>query len=122
MAKVRVNRGPAEEHCPVKLFVVDNTAHRSLYVLARDKSRAMPVAYTSNHVYSPEVKHAETYSRSAYEILSPNAYSLADYWSLIGQAIAQRLEGTVHIEGDGICVGWQPFVRGTGDSADEKIH
>jgi hypothetical protein len=114
MAKARLNWGPTDEYCSVRLFVVHNTAHRSLYVLSRDERTAMSVAYAANHVYSPEIKYADGYSRSVYEILSPSGYGLADHWSLIREAIAQRLEGTVHIEDDDICVGSQLFFREKG--------
>ena len=106
MAKVKVNWGPADSDCSVRLFQVYNTAHKPLDVLARDEARAMSVAWTANHVYDLEMKHADNYSRYAYEVRSPNA-RLANHWSHIQEAIAQRLEGTVHLEDDSISVGDQ---------------
>jgi hypothetical protein len=67
----------------------------------------MSVAYTANHIYSPQVKYADTYSRSVYEVQSPTAYGLKKHWSWIEDAIAQRLEGTVHLEDGHICIGDQ---------------
>lgn len=109
MPKVRVNWGQCVDGSPVKLFVVYNTSHNDLYVLARDKDIAMSIAYTANHIYGTEVKHAPTYSRSVYEVTNPNACNLSSHWSLIQQAIAQRVEGTVHFEGDRFSIGDEAF-------------
>jgi len=109
MAKVRVNWGPAPEDCSVSLFAVYNTAHRSLYVLARDWRTAMSVAYTANHVYDPSPKMAETYGRHVEEVKGPYSSELLAHWKSIEQAIARRVEGTVHFEGDHISVGTEPF-------------
>jgi hypothetical protein len=69
----------------------------------------MSVAYTANHVYDPTPKMAETYGREVHEVTSADAYKLSAQWSLIQRAIAQRIEGTVHVEADRICVGNQIF-------------
>ena len=106
MAKVRVNWGPTEDDCPTKLFIVYNTAHNSLYVLARDDKTAMSVAYTANHVYSPTPKIADTYSRSVYEVRTADR-DLPNHWGTIQKAIARRLEGSVHFEGDSVSIGYE---------------
>ena len=86
MAKVRVNWGPSEPGYSIKLFEVFNTSHKTIYVLARDDRTAMSVAHCANHVYSPNVKYADNYSRAAYEISQPSE-ELSGCWDLIQQAI-----------------------------------
>jgi hypothetical protein len=108
MAKVPINWGPAPEDCSIKLFVVYNTAHNSQFVLARDRARAMSIAHSANHVYSPQEKHAETYSRVAYEVTSPD-YDLSQHWQAIQAAIERRVEGTLHIEAEQVSVGYEVF-------------
>jgi hypothetical protein len=105
MPKVRVNWGQAPEGSEVKLFVVHNTAHKGLYVLARDKSRAMSIAHTANHIYSPQEKHADTYSRAAHEVANPKAGDLLERWDYVQTAIAGPLEGTLHFDGTTVTVG-----------------
>jgi hypothetical protein len=105
MAKVLVNWGPTNDDSPVSLFVVFNTAHRSLYVLARDWRIAMSVAYTANHVYDPTPKIADTYGRHVDEVKSPHSSELEHHWRAIEAAIARRLEGTVHFSNGHVSVG-----------------
>ena len=76
MTKVRVNWGPLEENCSVKLYEVYNTSHNSLLVLACNESTAMSIAYTANHIYSPYVKIAENYTRKTHEVRDPVAEKL----------------------------------------------
>lgn len=108
MVKVRVNWGPLEEGRSVKLFVVYNTAHNRLYVLAQNEKEAMNIAYTANHVYFPQQKYAETYSRAAYEVLDPPC-ELSNHWNAIQHAMDKRVQGTIHLEGDHIAVGYEAF-------------
>jgi hypothetical protein len=105
MAKVRVNWGQADEHCSVRVFAVHNTAHNCLYVLAPDPKTAMSIAYTANHVYDPTPKIALGYSRSVYEVTSPYKGELQANWDMIQQATNRRLQGTLHFEDGGVCVG-----------------
>jgi hypothetical protein len=109
MAKVRVNWGPVGEGSSVKLFSVCNTAHNSLYVLAQDRQEAMGIAYAANHIYFPQQKIAETYSRLADEIEAPFGPALTQHWTLIQAAIARGLRGTVHFEEDRIAIGDEAF-------------
>ena len=111
MTKVRVNWSPLDEGCSVKLFVVNNTAHNSLYVLAQDNREAMSIAYASNHVYFPEPKIAETYIRLAEEVRVPFGREMAKHWDAIQAAIESRLRGTVHLEDDHIAIGNETFAR-----------
>ena len=106
MAKVRVNWGPAPEGCSVNLFDVINTSSNRLLVLARDGQTAMRVAHTANHVYDPKVTMATYYSRRAEKAVRPFPRS-PHFENLIQIAMARRLEGTVHCDGDKLFVGEQ---------------
>lgn len=108
MVKVRVNRGPAPDESQVNLYSVSNTSNNILYLVARDAHTGMSVAWTANHVYSPEVMMEEYYSRSVTRVLKPYS-ELVYYWDIIQQAISMRLEGTIHFDDGGVCVGDQPI-------------
>ena len=101
MAKVRVNFGSAPEGTEVKLFSVHNTAHKSLYVLARDSHQAMSIAHTAGHIYGTADIVNLNYGRHCQEISNPTAGRLKSNWSVIERAKLTRIEGTVHIEDDG---------------------
>ena len=107
MAKVRINWGAAPEDRPVRLFEVYNTAHRSLLVLAPDRSSAIEIAHSANHIHWIWNRKDISYPHAA-EVRDPLRHEdLADCVEPIQAAIAQRLQGTVHREGDHVCVGYQ---------------
>jgi hypothetical protein len=66
----------------------------------------MSIAYTANHVYDPSPLIAETYSRHVEEIRNPLSEMLKRHWKAIELAISDRLQGTVHLEGDEMSVGY----------------
>ena len=105
MTKVPINCGPAEEGCTVRLFAVSNTNQKSLYVLARDGQRAMSIACSANHVYDPTPKIADYYGRHVDEVRTPYSAELKLHWKSIEQAMEQRIEGTVHFNGDQMSIG-----------------
>lgn len=101
MAKVRVNWGQTTDGCPVKVFVVYNTAHNGLYVLAPDREAAMSIAYTANHIHNVGFRKDTNYPHVAEE-REPFSGKLADS---VRRAIAQRIQGTIHLHDDYIAVG-----------------
>lgn len=101
MAKVRVNWGAAPAEHEIKLFAVYNTAHNSIYVLARDERTAMQIAHTANHIYDTAVKHTDNYGRGCYAVPDGLRSKLSTHWHKVERAISRRLEGTLHIDDDG---------------------
>ncbi len=111
MSKVRVNWGRLPEDRSVKLYEIYNTSHNSLYVLAPDEVTAMSIACSANHVYSPASKIADNYSRLAYEVRGAMPAKLRAHQDSVKLAIAQRLQGTIHVENDQIMVGHEVIVQ-----------
>lgn len=99
--------GPSASESSVQLYEVYNTAHRSLLVLAPDKSTALDIAYNANHTHWILDRKDKSYPHVA-EVREPlNQGKLANCGAAIQTAIAERLQGTVHLEGDHVCVGYQ---------------
>jgi hypothetical protein len=111
MSKVRVNWGRLPEDRSVKLFEVYNTSHNSLYVLAPDEVTAMSIACSANHVYSPAAKIADNSSRFAYEVRGAMPVKLRAHQDSVRLAIAQRLQGTVHVENGQVTVGHEVIAQ-----------
>ena len=107
MAKMRANWGRTPDGISVKVYLVYNTANKSIYVLARDKTTAMLIAQAANHIYNAEVIHADNYGRDCNEVTSRHPGELKNYWDSVERAVASRVEGTLHIENGKIAVGYE---------------
>ncbi|HET7576971.1 MAG TPA: hypothetical protein VFK19_10480 [Sphingomicrobium sp.] len=103
MVKVRVNWGATDGQTPVTLFQVWNTRSKDLLVLAPDKDAAMKIAYTANHLHWMSPRKDTSYPH-ANEVRPPFYGDLVGYEEAIERAIAQRVQGTVHLEDGGISV------------------
>lgn len=109
MAKVRVSWEPAADDLPVKLFEVYNTAHNGLLVLAVDRSTALDIAYAANHIHFIWSRKDKSYPHVA-EVRDPSSHrKLADCAGSVQSAIVQCVQGTVHSEGDHVCIGYEVF-------------
>jgi hypothetical protein len=106
MAKVPINRRFAGAQ--TKLFAVYNTAHNKMYVLAKDESAALSVAYAANHVYSPRPNIGLNYSRLSSEVFEPDG-ELSKHWDKLQQAGAQGIEATVHFHNEQLYLGTSLF-------------
>ena len=111
MSKVRVNWGRLAEDRSVRLYGVYNTSHNNLYVLAPDEATAMSIACSANHVYSAASKIADNYSRFAYEVRGAMPAMLRAHQDSVKLAIAQRLQGTIHVENGQVTVGHEVIVQ-----------
>ena len=105
MAKVRVNWGRLPHGSEVKVYCVRNTAHNSLYVLAKDERAAMSIAYTANHIYDPTPTMGGDYSRLAFEVRDPHNDKLTEHWDSITRAVDERLQGTLHFDDGKLAIG-----------------
>jgi hypothetical protein len=107
MTKVRVNWGPPANEDPVRLYEIYNSASRSLLVLATDRAEAIEMAYTPNHIHFMGDRKDKSYPHAA-EVRNPaNERRLAYHLALIQLAVARRLRGSVHIDGENLYVGDQ---------------
>ena len=112
MSKVRIRWETAAEENSVKLFEVYNTAHRSLLVLAADRATALKIAYNANHIHFISGRKDRAYPHVA-EVRTPSTYrELANCGASLDAAIAQRMQGTLHPEGDYVCVGYHEVTNG----------
>ena len=104
MAKVRVNWGAADGDAPVAVFAVYNTSHKVLYVLARDRSEAMSIAQTANHVYGTAEFIGTDNDRFADEVtFIPRMFE--HQIEMIEAARMLRVRGTLHVDGDTLSIG-----------------
>jgi hypothetical protein len=109
MAKVRVNWGRRADEGLVHLYEVTNTSFNKLYVLAHDEQRAMAIAHSANHIYSPEPISDDHYFRNVKEIKSPIPSELVVCKNSIDRAISERVEGTIHLENNQFSIGGEVF-------------
>jgi hypothetical protein len=107
MTKVGVYWGPAPDERSVKLYDVYNTAHRSLLVLASDRLKAIEIAYAANHIHSIWNRKDKNYPHADEVRNLSSDCRLADSADSIRSAIAQRLQGTVHLESGRMFVGYE---------------
>jgi len=102
-----MNWGPAPDDSSVRLYEIYNTAHNSLLVLAIDRSTALKIAYSANHILSVWDRKDRSYPHIS-EVKVPSSHrKIADRAPAIELAISQRLQGTVHFEGGGLRIGSQ---------------
>ena len=104
MAKVRVNWGASEVEEQVSVFGVYNTAHKCLYVLARDSNEAMSIACTANHIYGTTPIIADDYGRHAFQVKQLPKI-LLPFEAAIAVAVSMRLRGTLHIDRQRLALG-----------------
>lgn len=105
MAKVRVNWGALPEGEAVFVFDVINTAFKHQFVLAKDSETAMRVAYSAGHVMDYSEIHEDYYFRAPHKIELSQHKVLREYENVIQRAIERRLQGTLHIDGNEVCLG-----------------
>jgi hypothetical protein len=113
MPKVRVNWGRLDADQEVKLYVIYNTVHRSLYVLAPDRAAALEIDHTANHIHSPTwsfLRKDKCYPY-AEEIKGAIHGQISDNWSSIEQAIEQRAVGTLHFVDGQFLIGDEVFEK-----------
>ena len=83
------------------LFEVFNTSHRPLLVLAKDRDLALNIAWTAEHI-----RHTDTgltsEGRDAHQ-MKPATYH--QFERQLEAAVAQRLPGTVRVDGEDVFVG-----------------
>ena len=92
------------EKGPTSLFVVYNTAHKSLYVLAKDQEEARSIAWSACHIrYTDNGLNGE--GRGVHLLGFGLSFELAPHWDVIQKTAAKGGRGTVTLENDVVFIG-----------------
>ena|SRR5438128_1747948 len=77
-----------------KAFLVYNTTHRSLLVLAEDRETARSIAWSAAHIYHTD-NGLTGEDREVHEVNSSSANFSSDQWALVQKAASEGRQGTI---------------------------